>query len=359
MLKFRKNKRYYFFAFLIISLFLLNWGIRDHQGVEEYYSRLFYPLFSQLPQFFVGWIPWSIGDFVYASLSILLLSSIYLIFHALFKLRWNLAFHRLLKFITYILSIYLYFNVSWGINYYRTPITKQMNLDVDTVILTDHLTILNQHIQKLNTLRESIQFHNYPLDSINQEVSMLMKADQEFPMLSKTQVQIKSPINNTLASYFGVSGYFNPFTHEAHVNLQMPKASYPFTVAHELSHQMGIGFEDECNFIAFVKLYKQENPLLAYTAYYESVNYLMRSLYLVDRNEYDKLKALLSEKVIADLKAEQLYWKDYSGWINSLSSLFYNQYLKHNNQAEGMARYGLVSRLIIAYELRNNNQSGD
>jgi hypothetical protein len=156
-----------------------------------------------------------------------------------------------------------------------------------------------------------------------------------------------------MASYFGVSGYFNPFSNEAHVNGQMPLTSYPFTVAHELSHQMGIGFEDECNFIAFVKLKENEDPWFQYSAYYESTTYLLRTLYLVDSTAFETYKAKLSPKVIMDIKTDQEYWKKYTGWLADASGLFYNQYLKHNNQAEGMARYGMVSRLIIAWEQKN------
>ncbi|MFZ4261178.1 DUF3810 domain-containing protein [Sphingobacterium sp. HJSM2_6] len=357
MHKLRQYALYFRLAILVVLLFLLNWSIQDQAAVEQYYSRLFYPIFSEIPKFLVGWFPWSVGDIVYACLFIFLLCYLFQVIRELVKRNVKLAFQRLLAFVAAVLSIYLYFNISWGINYNRTAIAKEMKLDLDTVLLNDHIQILTKHIEQVNILREKLSFEKYPLSAINEEVMRIMQEDLVFPMLSKTQIQIKSPINNTLASYFGVSGYFNPFTHEAHANTQMPKASYPFMVAHELAHQMGIGFEDECNFIAYVKLHQQENPKLAYAAYYESVNYLLRSLYLVDQHEFEKMKSLLSEQVLSDLKEEQKYWKNYTGWLTSLSSLFYDQYLKHNNQAEGMARYGMVSRLIIAYEVKNNNQS--
>ena len=133
----------------------------------------------------------------------------------------------------------------------------------------------------------------------------------------------------------------------------MPLISYPFTVAHELSHQMGIGFEDECNFIAFVKLKDNPDPWFQYSAYYQSVTYLLRTLYLVDSTQFGAYQDKLSPKVILDIKEEQSYWRQYTGWLTDVSGIFYNQYLKYNNQAEGMARYGMVSRLIIAWEQKN------
>src|SRR5690606_33069607 len=126
-----------------------------------------------------------------------------------------------------------------------------------------------------------------------------------------------------------------------------------FTVVHELSHQMGIGFEDECNFIAYKKLKDNPSIWFRYSAYYQSVQYLLRSLYYVDKEVFEEYKLKLSQTVRDDLRAEQLFWAGYTGWITDLSSLFYDQYLKHNNQLEGMARYGMVSRLIIADEKRS------
>ncbi|MNR49977.1 hypothetical protein D3C85_1694340 [compost metagenome] len=60
----------------------------------------------------------------------------------------------------------------------------------------------------------------------------------------------------------------------------------------------------------------------------------------------------LSKQVFADITDERLFWSDYTGWINDLMGLFYNQYLTHNNQKEGIARYDRMTRLVLAYELK-------
>lgn len=335
---------------LLLLILLLNGLMSNGNFVENYYSKSFYPIFSWIPKILFGWIPFSFGDVCYALLLVLgiylLLKSIFL----LFRKQGKKALYSFLKLIILLLGIYAYFHISWGLNYYRTPISKQLNLNTDTVLLEDHLSVLSNHIQLVNALREKLDFNSLQRKEAEKRIESLMKNDMDFPMLSKTQVQIKYPFSNTLASYFGVSGYFNPLTHEAHINGKMPLASYPFTVAHELSHQMGIGFEDECNFIAYVKLHQQQDPWFAYSAYYESVSYLLRSLYLVDPVLFKRYKEQLSPKVLGDFKTDQEFWKNYTGWIADISGLFYDQYLKHNNQAEGMARYGMVTRLIIAYE---------
>ena len=338
----------------LISIFILLIAVNLIQGnpdwIEYGYSQSFYPVYAYLPKILFGWLPFSIGDLLYVSLGATLLILFLKPIILLFRRQGRLAMRRFLVFLGVLFSVYLFFQVAWAMNYYRIPVSKQLKLNVDTVYLEDHLSILADHIAKANQLRAQVNMREQKRDSANIEVEQLMREDAQFPMLSKTQVKVKYPLVGVMASYFGVSGYFNPFSNEAHVNGNMPLYSYPFTVAHELSHQMGIGFEDECNFIAFVKLQDHPNPWYAYAAYLESSTYLLRSLYLVDKGKFEEYKLRFSAAVKADLQADQAYWQQYTGWINTLSGMFYNQYLIHNNQAEGMARYGMVSRLIIAWE---------
>jgi len=354
MAKTKSNSTYYKWIGICILLIIgLQFFQSNSEWVESIYSRGIYPIYCYIPKILFGWLPFSIGDLIYACLFIglawILIKAIVL----LFKKEFSRAVRQLLRFVAVLLTVYLFFYNAWALNYFRIPISKQLDIKVDTILLKDHLAVLDQHIQKANSIRENLDLLNQNKRAADEQVQKIMKEDSLFSMLSKTQVKIKTPFVGPLASYFGVSGYFNPFSNEAHVNGEMPQTSYPFTVAHELSHQMGIGFEDECNFIAFVKLKDNKDPWFQYSAYYESSTYLLRTLYLVDTTLFEEYKAKLSPKVVADIKADQEYWKQYTGWISDVSGLFYNQYLKHNNQAEGMARYGMVSRLIIAWEQKN------
>jgi len=332
---------------LVLLTIGLNVLMAFPEWIEGNYSRRFYPIFSYLPKFLFSWIPFSLGDLFYAGIVVFLLMLLWKGIVRLFKKQFSESLKCLLSLLVGLLGLYVFFNISWGLNYYRIPVSKQMGIAVDTVRLEDHIAVLEDHIEKANLLRNGLDWRGQDKSKINQDIEVLMQDDVVFPMLSHTQIKIKNPLFHSFASYMGVSGYFNPFTHEAHINGAMPMAGYPFTVSHELAHQMGIGFEDECNFIAYVKLKDHENPFYSYAAYFESVRYLLNSLYLVDKGLFEKYKERLSEKVLADLKEEQEYWKRYTGWISDVSGLFYDQYLKHNNQAEGMARYGMVSRLII------------
>ncbi|HLT87748.1 MAG TPA: DUF3810 domain-containing protein [Sphingobacterium sp.] len=347
-----RNKGYFIaIALCLIVLLALSWIKQSPVFVEQYYSLQFYPLFSHLPKLLFGWLPFSIGDIFYVLLSGSLLWIAISSVMALAKRRWGIAQRRLMQFVLILLGAYIYFYVSWGLHYYRVPLQQQLGLQIDTIVQEDYIEILDRYITEINQLREQLDTSMMDKTRTRYELQQLMiESGDRLPMLSRTQVKAKQPLSGTLVSYFTVTGYFNPFTQEVQVNGIMPKTSYPFTVVHELAHQMGIGFEDECNFIAFLMLRDHSNIWYRYAAYYETVQYLLRPLYFQDETLYESYVAKLSEAVRRDYAEERLFWQRYYGTFNRLTNLFYGSYLRHNNQPEGMARYSLMSRLVIAWE---------
>lgn len=336
-----------------VLLTLVATAQRVPEWIEYVYSRRFYPAYIHVPKSIFGWIPFSMGDLLYAFLFIGLLTLPVAVLIAFLRRQWQRGWQRVWMGVGVVLGLYLIFHLVWAFNYYRIPLKDQWGLDVDTVLLEDHLKILDQHILIANQLRDQFDPSEASRPEAIRAVEQLMASQNFSGLLTRTQVRIKRPILGSWVSYFGVAGYFNPFTGEAHVNMDMPLVSFPFTVAHELAHQMGLGLEDECNFMAFIRLKDHPDPWFAYAAYFESVNYLLRSLYWVDKDRFDEYREKLTEPVQQDIRLQQTYWTQYAGWISDLSGLFYNQYLKHNNQLDGMARYGMVSRLIIASEKKS------
>ena len=337
-------------AFLVISV-LLSWFSRDEQAVERFYANGFYPVFSFIAKGLFGWIPFSIGDIVYV---VLFVAILFLFVSSLIALRYKFvkrAMLRLLQLILLLLAIYVYFYISWGQNYYRVSLQKQFSLNVQTVTQDEYISVIERYIDSLNSLRAIVDTGLQDRSLAETDIERLMLTSFErFPMLSRTQVKVKHPLSSHLVSFFTVTGYFNPFTQEVHVNQLMPKTSYPFTVAHELAHQMGIGLEDECNFVAFLALHDHPNPWYRYAAYYETVQYLLRPLYYQDKSKYLTYLNLMSGKVRSDYNADQEFWRGYRSWINKISAHFYGSYLRHNNQPEGISRYTLMGRLVVAWE---------
>lgn len=347
----QENRAYIRLIAILLLVELVLFTLKNQpEWVEQYYSRGFYPTFSYLSIVLFSWVPFSIGDIFYAFAVGTLLFLSYQIVLQLWQGNGSQALRHGLQLFTLILFLHSYFYINWGLNYYRVPVHEQMGLVTDSIQIEEHLHILDKYISITNALREKVDLDLLSKNGVRKDLQEWMRSDTLFDaILSKSQIHGKAPISNTVASYFTVSGYFNPFTQEVHVNQHIPLASYPFVTVHELLHQMGIGFEDECNFMAFRKLMNHKDDWYRYSAYYEAVQYLMYPLY-GDKDLLEKYRTKLSPQVLQDMADERAFWQQYRGWINRISGLFYNQYLKANNQPEGMERYSMMARLVVAWE---------
>jgi len=334
---------------LLLQVLIYSMG-NQPQWVERYYSRGFYPVFSYLNKFLFSWVPFSVGDIFYGAVVVGLVVAVYRLFHLCFKKRWTAVGHKSLQIVTYVFALYTFFYVNWGMNYYREPLAVTLGLDVTDISQDDYLAVLEKYIHHANALRSQLDLSLCDKIEAKQDIEAFIKRDTLYDFfLSKTQVKIKEPISSKLISYFTVSGYFNPFTSEVQVNQEIPVASYPFVSVHELAHQMGIGFEDDCNFIAFRKLMHDKNLWYQYSAYYSALESLFRPIY-DDKELLEKYRMMLSADVRNDFKEERAFWMSYSNWLDKFFALFYDGYLKHNNQPEGLSRYSMMARLIVAWE---------
>ncbi|MCI0921788.1 DUF3810 domain-containing protein [Sphingobacterium rhinopitheci] len=343
--------KYYWIISVCLIIQFLIFLVKDNTiWVEYYYSRAAYPIIAYLNKFLFSWIPFSIGDIFYGLMVLLFTVSIRKIIGCSFRRKWNLVAQHILHLVTVILLLYTFFYVNWGLNYYRQPIATSIGLDLKNTTKEDYLQVLEKYILKANALRHELDLDKYPKDGVKQDMEYLMQQDTVFAgILSKTQIKIKHPISSELISYFTVSGYFNPFTSEVQVNSIIPKPGYPFVNVHELAHQMGIGFEDDCNFIAFRKLVHHDNLWYRYSAYYNAIQALLQPIY-ADKQLVEKYRKLMSPKVKNDLQQEYAFWRSYTGFLDRISSIFYNGYLQHNNQPEGLERYNMMARLIVAWD---------
>ena len=253
--------------------------------VEEYYTYGFYPYISRLLRLLFGWIPFSVGDFIY------LATIIYLVFKA-FKYLKILASRREKKYLGLVLLkkllrvaivIYLVFNIFWGLNYNRLGVSSQLKLDVREYSIgsLDTLTI---------TLQDRLNFWANTVDSF-QRISMnknrilfeegelaYNKAKQQMPFLTYQNSSIKPSMFSTIGHYFGFTGYYNPFSGEAQIKTNAPFFIKPFVVTHEIGHQLGYAKENEANFVAFLACRNSPNAEFRYSLYFEMYQYVIRDL---------------------------------------------------------------------------------
>ncbi|MFN2438510.1 MAG: DUF3810 domain-containing protein [Chitinophagaceae bacterium] len=336
---------------ILIKLFSLN-----EAWVENYYTQGFYPFISSFLRILFGWIPFSVGDIFYTSAVIYLVVKVWKFLQLLIKRRAPTHFSRLLliKYLKLILLIYIAFNLLWGLNYNRQGIAKQLALNVQPYSIEDL-----QHL--IVSLQQRLCFYGDKVDSIKrlplnknknlfkEGLATYQKAEKQFSFLNYNYPSIKASLYTPLGHLFGFTGYYNPFSAEAQIKTTIPVFLKPFVLSHEMSHQLGYAKENEANFIAFLTSKNSVNPEFRYSAYFEMWLYANRELSKFDFERARLFQLTAHQQVKKDYRNYMQYIYDTRNVVEPFVSVFYDNYLKANNQPKGNRTYSEVIAWLIAY----------
>jgi hypothetical protein len=244
-----------------------------------------------------------------------------------------------------VLAFYLF----WGMNYFRPSAAERLNLR-DTSYTTTHLVnVTGMLIDSANATRASLTAADsmQDNDAIYKTAINAVKKTSEASSFRAYSPRIKSSLLTPLLNYVGTSGYFNPFTGEAQLNYQMPYFSRPMIACHEMSHQMGFGPEDEASFAGYMVAMQSRDRLLRYSAFSNAVNECMHTLRRRDTLAFKQLRKSISPQVRHDFYRERFYWLSFHGKATMLSGYLYDDYLKINNQPEGLRTYNQMVLLLM------------
>ncbi|MBV7440554.1 DUF3810 domain-containing protein [Weeksellaceae bacterium TAE3-ERU29] len=337
-------------AYLLVKL-LINISFFTATVYPSFY-RNFYPIYTKV----FGWLSFSVGDFMYLFLGLFLVQFIYKFIKSIFKrpVLWS----ELNKLFWCIGIFYFAFHFLWAFNYYKKPIIELESNEISIEELKATADDIFNQTKKLSGFVPRNQANEFIFDErgFNYFIKDSLKTIEgmNLPYLKFPKVRKKNSIYSLIMNYAGVAGYYNPFTAEAQIVNKIPEISQPFTIAHEQSHQMGYGFESEANFIGYLTCEQSDNVSLKYSANYKALKYLLRAIYPSDSIYVkDKLEHYTSG-MRADREAEKRYYEKYESQADKVFSFMNDQYLKSNNQSEGIGSYGVFVDLLINYKRRNN-----
>lgn len=320
--------------------------------VELYYSNGVYVCIAKLFRYILGWLPFSVGDLVYA------LAIIYVV-------RWFFKNRkRLLKDTKYwfvdvfagISIIYFAFHLFWGFNYYRLPLHKSLNIKSNYT--TEQLVkVTKQLIEKSNTIHLKITNNDtlkVDVPFTKSEVLSMAPAGYkdlkiQFPDLEYTPVSVKKSIFSLLLTYMGFSGYLNPWTNEAQVNTNIPVYKITTTTTHEIAHQLGFAAENEANFIGCLAAINHDNMYFKYCGYTFGLRYCLNEIYRRDTALYQNIVKGLNTGVLKNYNEVSAFWKLYENPTEPFFKIFYNGFLKANKQRKGIKSYSYVVALLVNY----------
>lgn len=351
-----KNKRVIISSLLIIQIVALKIISYFPRFVEKYYSNGLYPYISKCFRFILGWIPFSIGDIIYILL-------ILMIIRWLWKIRksWKVNYKSHFLSITSTLSIgYFLFHLLWAANYHRVPLYQKMNIEKeyereDLLFVTEQLIKRVNHIHFLIDENDNIKITNPSTkkEVFKQTLNGYDKLAMQYDYFRYDYLSIKPSLISLPLTYMGFAGYLNPFSNEAQVNYKIPMYTFPTVSCHEMAHQLGYASESEANFIGYLASINNDDLYFQYSGFIYALRYCLSNWEVRDRNVYDILLKQLKHGCIENMKESDIFWERYDSVIEGVFKQFYDNYLKINQQKDGLKTYTQFVGLLVNYHKLN------
>ena len=357
--KFNTVKRKYIFPlFLVFQIIFLKIIAFFPEAVERFYSNGMYIWISKISRISLGKIPFSVGDVFYG---IVILYTIIFIWKTRknWKSHWKYNFLKVTSFIS---IAYFLFHILWGLNYYRQPLFEKMNIkrdytNEDLFAFTEKLIAKTNEVHYTITKNKKLKVTNpYSQNAIfKMSQNGYDNLSQQYLFFQYQTPSIKKSLISLPLTYMGFGGYLNPFTNEAQVNDKLPMYGFPNVVCHEMAHQIGFGSESECNFIGFLASIKNEDLYFQYSASSNALRYCMANIGMKDEAKFKLLKAKINPGIIENYKESDLFWEQYDTIIDKGFHAFYDQFLKFNQQKDGMESYSKFIDLLVNYYGQGNS----
>ena len=343
--------------FLVFQIIFLKIIAFFPEVVEQFYSNGLYVFISKISRTTLGRIPVSLGDLLYG---ILIVYFIIILWknRKSWKATWK---DKLIKITSFVSVAYFLFHFLWAMNYYRVPLFQKMAIKRaytkhELIDFTLKLITKTNALQLEITNDKNLKITNpYSQDTIfKMTQNGYTHLAQQYPFFNYELPSIKKSLFSLPLTYMGFGGYLNPFTNEAQVNDKLPMYGFPNVVCHEMAHQIGFASESECNFIGFLASIKNDDLYFQYSAYSNALRYCMANIGMKDEAKFKVLKAKINPGIIANYKESDVFWEQYDTFIDKGFHAFYDQFLKMNQQEDGIDSYSKFVDLLVNYYAKDN-----
>ena len=345
MMKKKPNVRYLALGAILILVWLTQWI----PALATIYSQTIYPFISYVLSFFSGLFPFAIGDlFIFLSITGVIVYPFYA------RLRKKLPWKKiLLRDGEYLLWIYVWFYLAWGLNYSQKNFYQRTEIlytaytpEIFQEFVDDYITQLNRSYTPVNSINqdlireETVRIYHQLSDSLG-----VHRPPHEHP-------RVKTMLFTPFISMVGVTGSMGPFFCEFTLNGDLLPVNYPATYAHELAHLLGITSEAEANFYAYQVCTRSEAMGIRFSGYFSILGHVLGNAQrLLPEEEYTRLFKRIRPEIIELAKNNQAYWAaKYSPVVGAVQDWIYDLYLKGNKIESGRQNYSEVVGLLISYQ---------
>ena len=378
MYRFRPGWSKFILPFVWVLLFAICILAPNYPNlIANYYNQGFFKYWTIGLRWVFGSIPFAMGELVYIIVIILLVINIIKYFTLLkrFNQIWQKIGFLLFKLAWLGIRLFVVFQLIWGFNYMQPDPTNTFDLSIQppknvqiAQIEINQLTY--ELIQELNDTKQEIVLSNAKTPNFDETLAKVQLAygriSKSYPMLQLQNHSIKKAIFPTLGDYIGFLAFYQPITAEAIVRSDLPMMTQPYTIAHEMAHQLGYASETEANFIAFVVATEADDPMLKYSMLLQMFTYAQDAqlLLLAGTKGFDawkaqiaKNKAMLSPAVLKDRAEIKAFFAARADKQIQASNQLYDQFLKWNQQAAGLDSYADVLKWVRAYRLKTDSST--
>ena len=254
------------------------------------------------------------------------------------------------------LTVYALFCLMWGVNYWTDSFQDRSGITAQPVAAEDLEAVTAYFAQQLADTADSVPrdengVYAVPKEQILAESRLVYGGvTEQFPFLDFRDTGVKAVGCSRFMSIMGFTGVYFACIGESNVNVDSPACLLPSTVAHELAHQRGIAWEQECNFLGVLASVTSRMPDYVYSGWLLGFIHLGNALYETDPEAYWAIRNALPETVSADLRDNNAYWDQFrDNVVEKVSDTVYDAALKSYGDANGMKSYSMVVELLVAY----------
>ncbi len=351
----RYREKLIFLLAVIILVVAMQLLLPGNPELVRLYSQYVFRPYQSLRNILFGSLPVSIGDLLYTVGFIILLLVIvrWVYFVVRFRTYRHHLWHSLIHTGTAIGVLYVLFFIGWGGNYYKPSLSEYWKLDMNTTESRHFLFAYDAWlVTQLNKLAPEYQGLRF------REVDK--RAQQYFRKYTDSRTRMhginaKASIFGYFMQYFGIQGYYNPFTGEAQVNRFQPAFMLPFVVCHEMAHQSGVAAEDDANLLAYALGTVVPDPDFRYSAYFNLWLYTHSRVRALDSVRAAAHRDRLNPISLAHVDTLRDIRRRYKSDVGAYSGFLYDGYLRLHNQKEGIRSYNNVVETAWLFELRRKH----
>ncbi|RYD52619.1 MAG: DUF3810 domain-containing protein [Sphingobacteriales bacterium] len=342
-------------SLLLVAMLVFQLGMPGHPDLVRFYDEFIFRPWQIARTQTLGWFRMSLGDWLYLLAGLLLLIGLLraLYFGIRFATHRIFLLNNLLNGFIGLTVVYLLFFIGWGGNYYKPKLQQEWALPASGKPVMEQLfdfdTFLIRHLNIL-----APQYQELELETVNR-LSVVEYQQHTDSRTARYGLNAKPSLFGQLMQYFGIQGYYNPWTGEAQVNQHLPSFMLPFVTCHEMAHQSGIAAEEDANLLSYALCTRSSNKAFRYSGYFNLWLYTQGMIREQDTALAHQLMLQLNPVSVAHRDTLRAIRERYRGETSVWSMALYDSYLRMHDQKEGIKSYSRVS--LTAWQLEQKRRT--